>query len=239
MNIKKAAINFLFAAVLLLAANIGYAEEFPTPSATSFEVSSIFSDNMVLQQNETIHIWGTSDDEESIILAKLDDSYGYCKVEDGKWDIYLAPRSYSKDSLRLEIFGSSDAESRVFENITIGDVWLVIGQSNVEYRYGNITPEEALEKSGGEEKVISLLTFGKRDLSRSIAAKHADEPQSDFPDTGRVWLPYRHGANINASALGMCLASELSEISSSDIPIGIISLGFSGAELSAFVQPFF
>ena len=212
------------------------ADAFPAPTAGSFEVASIFSDNMVLQQNEPIRIWGSSSDEGGVVCAKLADSYGFSEVTDGAWNIMLAPRCASPVPLTLEIYGSAGAEHRVFENLLIGDVWLIIGQSNVEYSFASLPEYETLVRTGLDEKNVRFLSYGSGDLEH-LPSGGKSKPRTDLPRTGKVWRALCHGEAVNASALGLCFALELNAIGKNEIPVGVLSLGFGGKELRSFVQP--
>lgn len=223
----------------ILLATSGQAEsaDIPPASAIDFHPAAVFSDNMVIQQNAPICIWGNSTDEGSVVHVKLEDSFGYSYVENGLWEVELAPRCTNTTPLTLEIYGSPNAEYRLYENIRIGDVWLIIGQSNVEYRYGNLKNNELPETVSAYSDMFSVLSFNSADLKKVETNGKIEQEQSDLPDTERRWLIGSHGSNINASALGVCFAGQLCSLSRGEIPIGIVSLGFSGKALSAFVQP--
>ena len=227
----------LFTALFLgCAALHAAAEEFPPATASNFEVSPLFSDNMVLQQNEPIRVWGTCAEEGSVIHARLADSYGYARVSDGVWQMELAPRCAQTEPLTLEVYGSSGAERRIFENLTVGDVWFVVGQSNVEYSFGSLAEYELLCSSLAG-KNIRFLSFSSDDLEKLTLAPLKKAVAPTLPPASKVWRSITHSENVNASALGLCFALELDGLCAGEIPIGIISLGFSGHELAAFVQP--
>lgn len=198
---------------------------FPKPDSAflhdeSFCVSRVFGDNMVLQQNEPICIWGTSPYNKSTVTARLGDSIGTAEVENGSWLITLSPRTYSSEPLVLEIF-DSNASYISFENIRIGDVWLVIGQSNVEYTVA-ADPEASsfLSSLNGNEN-ITLCTPGKNSAS---------------PDFIR-WRQMNSYSAYSASDLCCRIAKHLDSAFSSSVPLGFVSLGFSGCELSDFMPP--
>ena len=226
---------FLLLLLAVLCLSAGAAE----PNAVDFTVAGVFSDHMVFQQNEPICLWGTGAEEGAVVGAKLADSYGFGTVTDGVWRITLAARCASAESTTLEVFGAADARHYAYEDILIGDVWLVIGQSNVEYSVASLPEEQKPPFDGTWENLTRLLSFDSKDLR--LAEKKADKTASALLDRytpyAKPWRKAAHPETLNASALGLCFASSLCKLGSEQIPVGVISLGFAGRELASFVQP--
>ncbi len=195
------------------------AEEFCEATAADFEVSPIFCDNMVFQQNEPIRIWGTSDSEGGIINARMDSSLGWGEVKDGKWEIELSPRAYTSEPAVLEIYGGEGSEYITFENILIGDVWWVVGQSNVEF---------TVSASKDCENVCSLF-----DGNENVFL--CDLSLNSF-DSGDIrWRKMTRYSAYSSSAIGAFLGFYLDNSLNGEVPIAIISMGFSGSELAEFL----
>lgn len=226
---------FLLLLLAVLCLSAGATE----PNAVDFTVAGVFSDHMVFQQNEPICLWGTGAEEGAVVGAKLADSYGFGTVTDGVWRITLAARCASAESTTLEVFGAADARHYAYEDILIGDVWLVIGQSNVEYNVASLPEEQKPLFDGTWENRTRLLSFDSKDLR--LAEKKADKTASALLDRytpyAKPWRKAAHPETLNASALSLCFASSLCKLGSEQIPVGVISLGFAGRELASFVQP--
>ncbi|MGM9551231.1 MAG: sialate O-acetylesterase [Clostridia bacterium] len=182
-----------------------------------FEVDAVFSDNMVFQQNEKIRIWGTSECEGETITAVFDGSYGQSVVEGGKWEIELSERSYITTPTVMEIYGAG--EYLALENVKVGDVWWVIGQSNVEFTVSaDPEGESFLSSLTGNENI----TFCKMEM--------------DSYDKNNVrWKNISRYSASDFSALGTYFANELNSALQGEVPVGIVSFGFSGCELSRFL----
>jgi len=93
------------------------------------QLPKIFSNNMVLQQNSEVKIWG-NDTPNTAISVKA--SWGEAAVvtSDGKghWSLTISTPSATTDH-QLVISGSS---KQTINNINLGEVWLCSGQSNME-----------------------------------------------------------------------------------------------------------
>src|SRR5690349_10149881 len=94
------------------------------------QLASIFTDNMVLQRGIPVHIWG-----KGIPGKKLTGELGHLHTtttidKDSTWSIYFPAQQVDSNGRTLHI--ASEGENIRRENILIGDVWLCIGQSNME-----------------------------------------------------------------------------------------------------------
>lgn len=91
----------------------------------------ILSDNMVLQQNTNVRLWGKSDKNKEIQVSPSWDKniYKTRANQEGKWliEIPTPKASYIQHSITF-----SDGEKIKLKNILIGEVWFASGQSNME-----------------------------------------------------------------------------------------------------------
>ncbi len=91
-------------------------------------LAKIFTDSMVLQRNKPIKIFGTGDNEVTVTLNGV--SAKSEKKDNGRW-IATLPEMKEGGPYTLKV---SDCEGTVVLNdILIGDVWVVGGQSNAEH----------------------------------------------------------------------------------------------------------
>ena len=105
------------------------------------QVSKLFSDNMVLQRNQPIPIWGWADDDATIILFFNKKKYT-AKVQDGAWKFSL-PALPAGGTHQIKIQNGTDEIT--ISNIVMGDVFLFSGQSNMEWPMGRV--------DGGEDEI--------------------------------------------------------------------------------------
>jgi sialate O-acetylesterase len=92
--------------------------------------AKIFSDNMVLQRDVTIPVWGTATPGEQITVQLAASRASATTLPDGTWKIYL-PRLSEGGPWILKIKGATNQIE--YKNVLIGDVWFASGQSNMEH----------------------------------------------------------------------------------------------------------
>ena len=126
----------------------------PAYSFSQTRLPSLFSSNMVLQQNSYVAIWGTDLPETTISLSGSWGSGASAKADShGKWKTEIATAE-AGGPFTLIIRGS---EKIVIDDVLVGEVWLCSGQSNMQLPVrGNINQpvtgsNDDILKSGNPE----------------------------------------------------------------------------------------
>ena len=100
------------------------------------ELNGIFCDGAVFQANKPIYVFGKGDGTVKIeFLGRVYEGMS----RDGKWEIEIAPAAYA-DNLEMKV--TLGKETRVIKNISVGEVVLVAGQSNMQFRLEAEKPQE-------------------------------------------------------------------------------------------------
>ena len=92
---------------------------------------SVLSNNMVLQQNQKVKIWGWADIGEKISVSPGWMKKGLTAVadQDGKWMVEIETAGAGGPHT-LKLKGKNTI---LLENIMFGEVWICSGQSNMVY----------------------------------------------------------------------------------------------------------
>ena len=93
-----------------------------------FVPSEILQNGMVLQRDKPIKLWGTGRPGESLSIVFQEGTYTCTVDSQGNWEVTLPPHP-AGGPYELRISGQSDL---VINDVLIGDVWLLGGQSNME-----------------------------------------------------------------------------------------------------------
>ncbi|WP_431215904.1 hypothetical protein ACQ86N_15365 [Puia sp. P3] len=93
------------------------------------KLPAIFGDNMILQRDMKVPVWGWADAGEKVEIQFMGKTYTTRGNHAGKFELKLG--SYKAGGpCRMVITGRSN--TLTYNNIWIGDVWGVSGQSNME-----------------------------------------------------------------------------------------------------------
>ena len=90
---------------------------------TNFQTAQIFGDNMVLQFQKPVSVFGTGTDGTKITvsISGMEAATNSTVVHNGSWLVMLPPQP-AQDSVELTV--SDGSESRTFTNVAVGAVWL-------------------------------------------------------------------------------------------------------------------
>lgn len=95
------------------------------------KLSSLYTDNMVLQRDTPLLIHGTADAGEPVTVC-IDRQRWTAKAgTDGKWSVRLLPLKAEGTPLTLTV--STPRCTLKYKNVLVGEVWLCSGQSNMEF----------------------------------------------------------------------------------------------------------
>jgi sialate O-acetylesterase len=97
----------------------------------NISIPEIFSSNMVLQQKSKVKIWGWAKPGEPVKLEAgwLEQNIETKANSQGTWSLMLkTPAAGGPHTIRLKGFNEI-----VLKNVMVGEVWLVSGQSNMEW----------------------------------------------------------------------------------------------------------
>ena len=114
-------ICILFATLSLLLGLAG-------PALAEVRLPAIIGDNMVLQRELPLPIWGWASPGEKVTVRLLDQRPQAVADEAGRWRVTLAPLQ-AGGPLEMIVSGSSTI---VLHNILAGEVWVCSGQSNMQ-----------------------------------------------------------------------------------------------------------
>ncbi|WP_198680012.1 sialate O-acetylesterase [Aureibaculum luteum] len=188
--------------LILFQITTGYTQE--------LKPSTLFCDNMVLQQGMDVPVWGTSKPNEKITVKFANQSKSTITGSDGKWMVELAPLSVSKTGREMSITGSSEI---ILSDILVGEVWICSGQSNMQFSVKAV-PE-----------IESLVPFAKNirsfEVKRIVSFKEEDNVIGNWSTT----LP--------SSAVAFGFAYFLEAIG--DVPVGIIHASWGSSSIEAWM----
>lgn len=99
----------------------------PGPPAEKIIVADIFGDNMVLQRDMKISVWGRAKPGGTVTVSLGKIAVSGKVREDSTWLVKL-PKTVAGGPYSLTVAG---VDTIIFENVMIGEIWLCSGQSNM------------------------------------------------------------------------------------------------------------
>lgn len=223
---KKFARFFAIAVSLLFVAFNLSAQTAELPK--SLEIPSAIGDNMVLQQNSTVNIWGYAKPKAKVSVA-CDWIAGKpvsVKADaEGVWIVPVAVPAASFDPHTVTI--KCGKEVVTLSNILFGEVWLCSGQSNMEWPVRK-TLDMKKDLEGKMNTNIRLLCTGR-------IAK--ETPQRDIPvqeGKNTKWAVCNPKDLAEFSAVGYGFGKELQE--TLGVPVGLVDASYGGTYIEGWMK---
>lgn len=119
-------------------------------------VSNVFQSGMVLQRDKPFRIWGWAEPGEVVHVQLANTRQTATAAADRRWEVTLPKQEAS--SLPITIRVASGEQTLELENILIGDLWLLGGQSNMEFELSKVE-NGALEIVSANFPRMRILTI--------------------------------------------------------------------------------
>jgi sialate O-acetylesterase len=208
-------VSWIAATSVLLLATAG-----PLPALAEVRLPKIFSDNMMIQRDQPVRVWGWADPGEDIKVIFAGKA-GQARADaKGAWAAEL-PAVHEGDNLEMSVTGRNAV---VLKNLIVGDIWLCSGQSNMAMPLRETLPAREDAGAANSPKIRRI----KLDLSLRA------EASEDVPAMGpwQVCTPACAGA---FSAMGFHFAREIHR--KTGVPIGLLESCWGATRIEPWISP--
>ena len=200
-----------------------------------FTLPNYYTEKMVLQRGEPHLVFGkaaTNAEEITVTLSNgSSTSTTVVKPENGEFRAYLNPLEASLEPYTLTIRGKN--KTQVINEVYIGDVFILAGQSNMEQNY----TYQAREQMGAGVTVSNLPQMIADDRIKHFTLSRVTSNIETFnvPFSNGAWQNLTAANQKNLSYIGMFFAKERLE-DEPDVPVGIISVAWGGTKIDRWIR---
>ncbi|HEX4265962.1 MAG TPA: sialate O-acetylesterase [Verrucomicrobiae bacterium] len=223
MKIPAPASKLLALTVLAFSQAVFAADSTVTPASDSLKLPAIFADNMVLQQQQPVPVWGWSAPGAKVTVKFAGQSKSTHADRQGVWRVKLGKltASFTPQSLVIESGGT-----KVFTNILVGEVWLCSGQSNMEKPIDGRPWWKPCFNSTQELAAANFPAIRLFKVEQTLA----HEPLSDFKKID-AWRLCDSNAlqTISFSAAAYFFGREIQ--TNLNVPVGLIESSWGGTRI--------
>ena len=189
-------------------------------------VHNLFQSNMVLQRDKPVAIWGWAAAGEKITVSFANQTQTATADKDRAWKVMLTAMQADAKPQKLTVQGKD--KTLTLENILVGDIWVLGGQSNMEFPLANV--------ENGALEIVSANFPGIRILT--VPAQDGPEAKQGFPRL-HEWSGWS-GRHFRKGDWDVCSPETVRELSAigyvfarrlhmaSQIPIGVIDTSRGG-----------
>jgi sialate O-acetylesterase len=195
-----------------------------TNGVAAIRLPRLIGDNMVLQRDAPVKLWGWAQPGERIQIQFRGRKASTRAGRDGRWSATLARQPVGGPG-EIVLQGSNTI---VLKNVLVGDVWLASGQSNMEFpmlgdgQFGGVT---------GAEREVAAAQFP---TIRLFMVKRATAlaPKEDVAAEG--WMSVTPQSVRRFSAVAYLFGRELQQ--RYNVPIGLIESSWGGTPAETWVS---
>src|SRR5690625_303656 len=185
---------------------------------------AIISDNMVLQQQSTVPLWGkaTGNHEVNITTSWNNQRYSVQSDAEGNWRVKIkTPKAGGPFKIIFD-----DGNKLTLTNILVGEVWVCSGQSNMERSMLGAVNQPVLNSN-------DILMHARNPQLRlfHIERKVSNVPLDDCKGSWELSSPESAGT---FSAVGFQFAKKMQELLK--VPVGIIEAAWGGTPISGWMD---
>lgn len=187
-------------------------------------VSSFFSDGMILQQQKSINFWGIDSAGTKIhVESSWGETSQTTTSTNGKWKLQLTTPT-AGGPYNITIKGSSTV---TINDVLIGEVWVCSGQSNMQIPLSGGLDGNFIE--GGLDAIVN----SKNDRIRFFTVKQNTSVKPLDNVKGR-WEKAAPSTSGSFSAVGYFFAQQLEKVL--DVPIGIVVTAWGASSVEAWTD---
>jgi len=193
-------------------------------ASSAVTLHGLFTNDMILQRNEAVAVYGTADAGEVITVNFATQSKVGTADTDGEWKVLLDPLCASSTGRTLT--ATSEQGSNIsLSNVLVGDIWIAAGQSNMDHPFSSY-------------KIIKQDTEGVSNdqirLFRSSNGRGSLAPKTEVvAGLSGKWQIAEETYLNEFSPVGYYMADRLQQ--ELNIPIGVIQAGLGATNIESWM----
>ena len=187
-------------------------------------LAPVFADDMVLQQQTDAAVWGTAKPNAKVVITTTwsKDKTVVCADADGKWTASLAtPVAGGPYEITF-----NDGEKLTLKNVLVGEVWICMGQSNMEM------PLKGFDAQPVDGAADVILSANPATPIRVCKVKRTVSYEINEAIPAK-WMEHCPEEIGDASATAYFFASRLYQ--TLGVPVGVVDVSVGGSYIEAWM----
>lgn len=214
---------------LLLGVAVAASWLFQDVARAELKLPAVFGDNMVLQQQMPVPVWGWSDPGAAVTVTFAGQSKSTHADANGKWLVKLGEL---RASAKPESLVVKSGKTLALTNILVGEVWLASGQSNMEKPIG---PHRGQKPCFNYQKELANGNYPQIRIFRVLHTLAATPRQ--HLEKYYSWRECNSNALFvtDYSAAAYFFAREIH--TNLNVPVGIVESSWGGTRIEPWTPP--
>ena len=195
-------------------------------------VSNLFQSGMVLQRDKPVAIWGWAGAGEKITVSINGRKVETKATEDRSWKVNLPAMSANADGQTMTITGKETTIT--LTDVLVGDVWILGGQSNMEFPISKVVDGDLEVASAKFPKIrhITVPPDQGPEYKKSFARQYFWHAFSHTHRKAGFWETCSPETVQDLSAIGYVFARRIHM--ASQVPIGVVDASRGGTTVETW-----
>ena len=193
------------------------------------EPAALFNDNMVLQRDRKVAVWGTADAGAEVTVVFAGAKVVAKAGADGAWRVNLPAMAACREGREMTI-STSTGDKVVYRNAVVGEVWLCGGQSNMTFA---MWPNPSIGQHAGRERngYYDIMLTDEPDVRGvNMPQCWSGEPKNH---ARLSWFTFTPGNGGGFSGCAWHYAMRLYR--SLKVPVGVIECAWGGSCIETWI----
>jgi sialate O-acetylesterase len=205
----------------------------PAPGIGQLHLSKMFSSNMVLQRDQAIKVWGKAVPGNTVLVDFMQEHSQTVVRSDSSWTLELQRQKANALPQQMQVVSGGD--TLVLRNLLIGDVWLCIGQSNMQMPMQQEMHfrSEILQTNSPRLRFLNPVYAGENTYNKPFSDADIQNLIPSAFYNGK-WQNSDSNSFKTMSAVAYYFGKKI--IESVNIPVGLVDLSIGGAPLETFIS---
>lgn len=190
--------------------------------------SALFSDNMVLQREIAVPVWGEAKPGSDVTVTFAGQTKTAKADDKGAWKLSLEPLKTDKKPAEMVIMSGSDTVT--IKNVLVGEVWICSGQSNMQ------CPMSDFKGAPGKEckPIVDAITAADFPAIRHFLVKQTVSPEKKLTTLSGAWVVCTPKTVNGFTATGFFFARAL--YNKLGIPVGLVANAWGGVPIRSYMS---
>ena len=233
---------FICGLMALLSPNWSFASEKPelirgetkimrAEIADGLFLHNVFQSGMMLQRDKPIKVWGWAKSGVEVEVT-LGGKMQKTKAKGRDWSVNFEPLAASAKPISLKV--ASGNESVEHDNIIVGDIWVLGGQSNMEFPLSKVENGQLdiLSANLPEIRMLTTPSTGASSAKKNFVSHWSWSSWSSRHFRQGYWDVCTPETVADMSAIGFVFAKRMHEVTG--VPIGLIDTSIGGTTVEAW-----
>ena len=200
---------------------------------STVSLPNIFQSGMVFQREKDLSVFGYCATDGAKIKVTFNGKEEIATVEDGQWKATFDPMSASKGlTLKVEQLDVAVPVVLTYDNVDIGEVWLMGGQSNSQYELYKM--EDAEEYIANADNFDNIRVYHATSTTAGAPLTHGSS--SKWRQVTSETLKKTSDISGQVSAIAYVMATRLATELDDNVTIAILDVNYNGSGIQTWIE---